>query len=416
MYNYIDGVECLERYERGGYHPIYIDDVLHGRYKIVDKLGYGGWSTVWLAHDEQLKQFVAVKVGIADSLPNEHKVLRALNRPNKGQCPASIPKMLDEFTINGPNGSHPCLVMPLALGNLRQSSFSRLFHIDVARVLAYELTLTVAFLHSQGFVHGEIHLRNILLRAPSDFQKGTVKQFHEEYGNPISEPVTRVDGSPLTPNIPSTAIQTLDMSPNAREMVLSQAHLMLNDFGEAFAPGKEPRLGKDCHTPIDYRPPEAIFEPEQPMSFATDVWMLATAIWDILGMQPLFSSAFCTNAEVMCQIADTLGPFPPKWQQKWAVRSQFFDDDGQPLEGRHVWPRLPEEFEETVQQFRRREENKGVFCNQETKAILDMMGTMLQLEPQSRATVDQVLKSEWMVQWARKPFEISQSQDASRRD
>lgn len=32
-----------------------IGDVLHERYQIVDKLGYGGYSTVWLARDVQQK-------------------------------------------------------------------------------------------------------------------------------------------------------------------------------------------------------------------------------------------------------------------------------------------------------------------------------------------------------------------------
>lgn len=58
-------------YTEGGYHPIEIGNVLNDRYEIVDKLGYGGWSTVWLARDSRQKRYVALKVGIADSLPYE---------------------------------------------------------------------------------------------------------------------------------------------------------------------------------------------------------------------------------------------------------------------------------------------------------------------------------------------------------
>ncbi|KJK67857.1 Eukaryotic elongation factor 5A hypusine DNA-binding OB fold [Aspergillus parasiticus SU-1] len=66
-YNWIDGAESLEKYKPGGYHPIMIGDMLHGRYHIVDKLGFGGYSTVWLARDTRLEQYVAVKVCIAGS-------------------------------------------------------------------------------------------------------------------------------------------------------------------------------------------------------------------------------------------------------------------------------------------------------------------------------------------------------------
>lgn len=44
--------EPLERYRKGGYHPTHLGDTFKdGRYKIVHKLGWGGYATVWLARD-----------------------------------------------------------------------------------------------------------------------------------------------------------------------------------------------------------------------------------------------------------------------------------------------------------------------------------------------------------------------------
>lgn len=45
-YDWVDGAERLERYRPGGYHSLLIGDVLHERYHIVHKLGFGGYSTV----------------------------------------------------------------------------------------------------------------------------------------------------------------------------------------------------------------------------------------------------------------------------------------------------------------------------------------------------------------------------------
>lgn len=62
-YRQIDGIERLGSYAPGGYHPVAIDDFLHNRYRMVDKLGFGGYSTIWLARDEIDKHYVAVKLG-----------------------------------------------------------------------------------------------------------------------------------------------------------------------------------------------------------------------------------------------------------------------------------------------------------------------------------------------------------------
>jgi len=44
--------ESLERYREGGYHPTQLGDTFKdGRYKILQKLGFGGYATVWLAED-----------------------------------------------------------------------------------------------------------------------------------------------------------------------------------------------------------------------------------------------------------------------------------------------------------------------------------------------------------------------------
>jgi serine/threonine-protein kinase SRPK3 len=164
-YHWIDGVERLDLYEPGGYHPVIIDDLLHNRYRIVDKLGYGGYSTIWLARDETVKRYVAVKIGISSpSLPQrEIEVLRALHSSrSNSHAPAgsgmnactALPSILDTFDIHGPNGTHTCYTLTPAQGSLKEASFSRLFPIQVARALAAKLATAVAFVHSRGFVHG----------------------------------------------------------------------------------------------------------------------------------------------------------------------------------------------------------------------------------------------------------------------
>lgn len=172
-YHWIDEVERLEEYEPGGYHPVAIDDLLHSRYRVIDKLGYGGYSTIWLARDEKVNRFVAVKIGIS-SVPRQREieVLQALHdslpspeathlAANDDACTA-IPKVLDTFDVCGPNGTHTCYTLAPAHGSLGEAAWCRLFPIQVVRALAAKLATVVAFVHSRGFVHG-----GLLCRIPS---------------------------------------------------------------------------------------------------------------------------------------------------------------------------------------------------------------------------------------------------------
>ncbi|KAG5931394.1 hypothetical protein E4U53_001801, partial [Claviceps sorghi] len=163
-YHWIEDVEELENYQPGFYHPIMVGDLLHGRYRIVDKLGFGGYSTIWLAHDNRQNRFVAVKVGISSSsrLGRESRILRELSGLLRTQHASLtpehendvIPKILDEFEIQGPNGTHPCYTLIPTQSSLRSASFCCLFSPQVARALSAKLALAVSSIHSHGFVHG----------------------------------------------------------------------------------------------------------------------------------------------------------------------------------------------------------------------------------------------------------------------
>lgn len=54
QHNLLYNQEKLSRYRPGGYHPVSLGDSFKdGRYKVHHKLGWGGYSTVWLANDRE---------------------------------------------------------------------------------------------------------------------------------------------------------------------------------------------------------------------------------------------------------------------------------------------------------------------------------------------------------------------------
>lgn len=62
--------EDSREYCPGGYHPIFIGDVYNGRYKVLRKLGWGHFSTVWLVWDMKYDLLCLIDTKIHISTPD----------------------------------------------------------------------------------------------------------------------------------------------------------------------------------------------------------------------------------------------------------------------------------------------------------------------------------------------------------
>ncbi|KAJ6538904.1 kinase-like domain-containing protein, partial [Mycena vulgaris] len=122
--------EDWEDYKPGGYHPVKIGDSFSdNRYQVVRKLGWGHFSTVWLAWDSKMKRHVALKVvksasRYTETALDEIKLLQRLitsSTPNGGANHpgrAHVISFLDHFRHTGPNGTHVCMVFEVLGENL----------------------------------------------------------------------------------------------------------------------------------------------------------------------------------------------------------------------------------------------------------------------------------------------------------
>jgi serine/threonine protein kinase len=58
--HWVNEEEPVEKYAPPtGFHPVMVGDVLGSRYRIIRKLGWGVYSTVWLVHNDRSAQFFA---------------------------------------------------------------------------------------------------------------------------------------------------------------------------------------------------------------------------------------------------------------------------------------------------------------------------------------------------------------------
>ncbi|UZJ54307.1 hypothetical protein CBS101457_003627 [Exobasidium rhododendri] len=166
--------EDCEDYVKGGYHPVHVGDTFSdGRYLIVRKLGWGHFSTVWLARDNKAKRHVALKVvksapHYTETALDEIKLLQRLvaanlHHPGRRHCVS----LLDHFKHKGPNGSHVCMVFEV-LGENLLGLIKRYQHRGVpphiVKQIAKQVLLGLDYMHREcGIIHTDLKPENVLI-------------------------------------------------------------------------------------------------------------------------------------------------------------------------------------------------------------------------------------------------------------
>ncbi|KAJ1311347.1 hypothetical protein OPQ81_009840 [Rhizoctonia solani] len=177
----LDKEEDLLDYADGGYLPVHIGDTFkEGRYLIVRKLGWGHFSTVWLAKDRTSNRHVAIKVvksakTYTTAARDEVGILRFINSVYKDPGYENIVQFLDTFDHKaesdaGPSPVHVCMVFePLGASLLTLIRAHRKGVPEhLVRQIARQVLAGLAFLHERcGIIHTDLKPENIMISLGS---------------------------------------------------------------------------------------------------------------------------------------------------------------------------------------------------------------------------------------------------------
>ncbi|EQL01125.1 hypothetical protein G6O67_003591 [Ophiocordyceps sinensis] len=402
-----NGFERLEGYMPGGYHPIMIgDSFCNGRYLVVHKLGFGSYSTVWLARDEVLRRHVSLKVLMAqDSAETREAAIINKLQQSDHVGRRFVPVVLDQFGFDGPNGHHVCLVSEIAGCNLAMSknlSPDEIFPGETARSIAAQCLIALAHLHANGVCHGDLRMPNMLLR---DDELGTTSTvgLYKRFGQPNATPVERLDGGAVEPNAPPLAVEQLYNGTPAHK--LRDPEILICDYGTSFLVKQTP--SPTLCTPIAYSPPEFLFGEPLVRPMAADVWTLGITLFFLLGRNPPF--VVCISGdydEAIEGIIRTLGPLPERWWQSAFCHPRFFTPDrkSRVASPQYLASRTSEPLLEQLLEINR-ETFRWDVLGGELDALHQLFRAMLTLDPSKRANADQLLCSEYMTKWAMPAWE-----------
>ncbi|KAJ3885396.1 kinase-like protein [Lentinula edodes] len=148
----------------------------HDRFSVIRRLGWGMYSSTWLAKDHQDKKHVAVKVltGFATRLAHEGltpelDVLRKLSssphgaEPKEGHCLSLHSNFLHPGRAD--TGPHLCLVTDVFGGDvehLKRIYARNGFPLSLAKRILFHTLKGLTTMHQQGIVHTDLKHDNIL--------------------------------------------------------------------------------------------------------------------------------------------------------------------------------------------------------------------------------------------------------------
>ncbi|XP_066320391.1 uncharacterized protein [Miscanthus floridulus] len=203
--DYTSEDEGTEDYRRGGYHAVHVGDSFkQGTYVVQSKLGWGHFSTVWLAWDTAHSRYVALKVQksaqhYTEAAMDEIKILKQIadGDPDDSKC---VVKLLDHFKHSGPNGNHVCMVFEFLGDNLLtliKYTDYRGIPLPMVKEICCHVLIGLDYLHrTLSIIHTDLKPENILLVSTIDPSKDPRKS-----GLPLALPSARTDEPP--PKVPA---------------------------------------------------------------------------------------------------------------------------------------------------------------------------------------------------------------------
>ncbi|KAL8902812.1 MAG: hypothetical protein Q9207_004360 [Kuettlingeria erythrocarpa] len=390
----------------GRYHPVRLGDVFAGRYEVLRKLGWGVYSTVWLAKDSVNNRHVALKITTADAYGqyDEHDTYSSekhvfelemlkhiqktdIDHPGR-KC---VPHLLDHFTHTGPNGEHMCLVSKVtgqSLAHFRAQWDPSTIPVPMVQRVASQVLRALDYLHrSCGIIHTDITPQNILTALPSEVEEVWIQEYLSRWPTPVGISYWDYD-----------YVKTHPIKPLIREA--SGLNVQLADIGAA--------SWKDKHLtewiqPNGLRAPEVVIQ--APWSESVDIWNLGLIVYELLEARYFIHGGLNTDgqyklAEHLVEIQGVLGDFPMELIRQGKHSTRYFDEFGMRLHhhlnllltstGRLF--KKPDFKVESLKPYLA----VSYLSDEGKDDFLDFFQSMIKLLPRERLTAQELLDHPWL--------------------
>lgn len=316
--------------------PLHIDDMIAGRYQIVDLLGQAAFSRAVQALDLKTGALVCLKIiknnkDYFDQGLDEVKLLQYVNAADPGD-EAGLLRLHDFFYFK----EHLVLVTELLRANLyefqkynRESGDEPYFTLPRIQSIARQVLHSLSFMHHLGLVHADLKPENILVKSYSRCQ-----------------------------------VKVIDLGSSC----------FVTDHLSSYVQSRS------------YRAPEVIIG--LPYDQKVDIWSLGCILAELATGRVLFQNESIVT--LLARLEGILGPMPRWMLNRGRYSHKFFLRDGRLFEKSTHTSRY--EF------LRPKATSLARRVPQADEGMLAFLKALLQVDPTKRPTAAEALQHPWLQQ------------------
>tara|TARA_B100001121_G_scaffold310514_1_gene342023 strand:+ start:8635 stop:9876 length:1242 start_codon:yes stop_codon:yes gene_type:complete len=359
--NYTESCTSSEDDNKYNLHNLKGD--IMNKYNIIEEIGRGGYSIVWLGFNIQNNNYYAIKVQNSDDFEegkDEITIIKKLNHKN-------ITKLVDyfveeRFDENEVLQRYMCSVYELCCGNLdglaRKGKYKNGYPQDIVFKFYNQIYEGLFYLHNKLKVfHGDIKPDNILLKGINNRDKVLIdfynsqdfnskyskikKMYWLEKGNSINsikkmKPETKIKIRKSVHKKIIEDMESLDINDNNKyfcdDNYFQNPELIITDFGN-YCPDEE-QFNESFGTTY-YQAPEILLEGD--CTKKVDIWALGCTLYELLKGEILFEPNENSNQSErqnhLEMMINYCGNFNEKFLRKCRKKKKYFNKNFQLING-----------------------------------------------------------------------------------
>ncbi len=376
-------------------------ELIGNKYILLEKVGRGSYSTVWMAYNRISKKFYAIKIQNSRDYEDGLEEVSIYRTLGSKKC-EYMNQLLESFTLKFNDGTHICMVFELMAGSIydvmKKGTYANGLPLETTRVIIYQLLSAINFLGTQfGKIHPDIKPENILLVGTNKKYKYIINQFEQSYKKYTSSKKyksndTRSQQLAFKKIISEIKYPENNSNDSSKECLIdeetvnpSKLVIKLTDFTGC----KELDKNKhDIQLTRYYRAPEMLLY--YPFDEKCQIWSIACLFYELVTGEILFDPSkekgFSTDRYHFYEMQSRLGKIPKELIVQSKRRSYFFRNNDT-LKGR-----FDAHYDALYESVIKKLSGRPDINKEEILSIVDFLYRALQWDPFKRPSAKECLE------------------------